>query len=48
MVATGSRVTVAAGKVAPQGASSSFDETTNLVRLLSLSPYSPCPSAYGQ
>jgi hypothetical protein len=47
MVATGSRVTVAAGK-SPQGASSSFDETTNLVRLLSFSPYSPCSSAYCQ
>ena len=31
---------VAAGK-SPQGASSSFDEATNLVRLLSFSPYSP-------
>jgi len=47
MVAAGSRVTVAAGK-SPQGASSSFDEATNLVRLLSFSPYSPWSSAYGQ
>ncbi|WP_433664124.1 pentapeptide repeat-containing protein [Nocardia sp. CA-128927] len=39
-VAIGSRVTVAAGK-SPQGASSSFDEATNLVSLLSFSPYSP-------
>jgi hypothetical protein len=35
------------GKVAP-GASSSFDEAANLVRLLSFSPYSPWSSAYGQ
>jgi len=47
MVAARSRVTVAAGK-SPQGASSSFDEATNLVRLLSFSPYSPWSSAYGQ
>jgi len=47
MVAAGSRVTVAAGK-SPQGASSSFDEATSLVRLLSFSPYSPCSSAHGQ
>jgi hypothetical protein len=46
MVAAGSRVTVAAGK-SPQGASSSFDEATNWVRLLSFSPYSQCSSAYG-
>jgi hypothetical protein len=32
MVATGSRVTVAAGK-SPQGASSSLDEATNLARI---------------
>jgi hypothetical protein len=31
---------VAAGK-SPQAASSSFDEATNLMRLLSFSPYSP-------
>jgi hypothetical protein len=30
------------------GASSSFDEATSLVRLLSFSPYSPWSSAYGQ
>ena len=47
MVAAGSRVTVAAGK-SPQGASSSFDEAMNLVRLLSFSPYSPWSSAFGQ
>ena len=40
-------VTVAAEK-SPQGASSSFDEATNLARLLSFSPYSPWSSAYGQ
>jgi hypothetical protein len=57
MVATGSRV---GGKLAPggviqlrrsdelDGASSSFDEATNLTRLLSFSPYSPWSSAYGQ
>lgn len=47
MVAAGSRVTVAAGKITP-GASSSFDEATNLLRLLTFSPYSSCSSAYGQ
>jgi hypothetical protein len=47
MVAAGSRVTVAAGQL-PQGASSSFDEATSLVGLLSFSPYSPWSSAYGQ
>jgi hypothetical protein len=47
MVATGSRVTVAAEK-SPHGASSSFDEATNLVRLLSFLPYSPWSSAVGQ
>lgn len=36
-MATGSRVTVAAGK-SPHGASSSVDEATNLVRLFSFSP----------
>ena len=37
-----------AARKSPQGAASSFDEATNLVRLLSFSPYSPCSSAYGQ
>jgi hypothetical protein len=36
-----------AGK-SPDGASCNLDEATNLVRLLSFLPYSPCSSAYGQ